>query len=137
MLISKKIVDTFLWLVDLSLCFYFSFNLITYFIFWSLVNCYCLDFWYLFSNSRFLMYLNSHLVTCISLGPNDIVKEERKVIGRKERKREKGRSLLWFRLLMAQNEIKGDTLPCQYKILFDKKQYKKQYKDKKQYKIIW
>ena len=37
---------------------------------------------------------------------------------------------------MAQNEIKGDTLPCQYKILFDKKQYKKQYKDKKQYKII-
>lgn len=83
------------------------------------------------------MYLNSHLVTCISLGPNDVVKEERKVIGRKERKREKGRSLLWFRLLMAQNEIKGDTLPCQYKILFDKKQYKKQYKDKKQYKIIW
>lgn len=40
------------------------------------------------------MYLNFHLVTCIYLGPNDIVKEERKVTGRKERKREKERKLL-------------------------------------------
>lgn len=40
------------------------------------------------------MYLNSDLVTCIYLGPNDIVKEKRKVTGRKERKREKERKLL-------------------------------------------
>ena len=117
MLISKKIVDTFLWLVDLSLCFYFSFNLITYFIVRSLVNCYCLDFWYLFSNSRFLMYLK---VTCISLGPNDIVKEERKG---KEKKGEAcyDSGSWWHKMKLRETHSLANIKYCLIK---------KQYKDK-------